>query len=62
MYGKEQGSDVSLELVFDSDLTRRFITQYHLDLLALQAHGADEVNVDRRINDELQRQLQIAKE
>ena len=37
-------------------------SQYHLNLLALQAHGADEVNVDRRINNELQRQLQIAKE
>ncbi|KAL4626137.1 hypothetical protein ACB092_05G074300 [Castanea dentata] len=48
--------------VLDSDLTRQFITRYHLGLLALQAHGADKVNVDRRIGDELQRRLLIAGE
>ena len=63
MYGEEQGGDVSLELVvLDSDLTCRFITRYHLGLPALQAHDANEVNVDRRIDDELQRRLQIARE
>ncbi|KAL0009717.1 hypothetical protein SO802_004825 [Lithocarpus litseifolius] len=42
------------------DLTRRFIARYHLSLPALQAHGAHEVDVNRRIDDELQSRLQIA--
>ena len=61
MYGEEQGGDISLELVvLDSNLIRRFITRYHLGLPALQAHGVDEVNVDKQIGNELQCGLQIA--